>query len=81
MLLTSLTILGLNRVGRLICLFVGSAFQFGFLPSKPCFSLKPVRLNLCYTEVNHNELVLTVSSPPIGATDGDWFQLRTSIDC
>ena len=61
MLLTSLTILGLNTVGRLICLFVGSAFQFGFLPSKPCFSLKPVQFNLCYTEVNHNELVLTVS--------------------
>ena len=60
-LLTLLTILRLNAVGRLICLFVGSAFQLGFLPSKLCFSLKPVQLNLCYTKVNHTELVLPVS--------------------
>ena len=32
--------------------FSGSAFQFGFLPSKPCFSLKCVTLNSCYTEAN-----------------------------
>ena len=30
--------------------FSGSAFQFGFLPSKPCFSLKCVTLNSCYTD-------------------------------
>ena len=60
-LLTLLTILRLNAVGRLICLFVGSAFQLGFLPSKLCFFLKPVQLNLCYTKVNHTELVLPVS--------------------
>ena len=35
-----------------ICLFVGSTLQFDFLPSKPCFSLKSVLLNSCYTEAN-----------------------------
>ena len=33
--------------------FIQSAFHFGFLPSKPCFSLKSVPLNLCYTEAYH----------------------------
>ena len=29
-----------------------SAFHFGFLPSKPCFSRKSVPLNSCYTGAN-----------------------------
>ena len=33
--------------------FIQSSFHFGFLPSKPCFSLKSVPLNLCYTEAYH----------------------------
>ena len=39
------------RLKGYVC-FSGSAFHFGFLPSKPSFSLKCVTLNSCYTEAN-----------------------------
>lgn len=39
------------RLKGYVC-FSGSASHFGFLPSKPSFSLKCVTLNSCYTEAN-----------------------------
>ena len=42
----------------------GSVFQFGFLTSKPCFSLKSVHVTPRQT---HNELVLAL---PIDVTSG-----------
>ena len=40
-----------NAVEHYYVLFK-SAFHFGFLPSKPCFSQKPVPLNSCYSDAN-----------------------------
>ena len=48
-----------DDTGCMICLFFGSAFQFGFLPSKP--------LNSCYTEANSQRIGYF---PPMDVTDG-----------
>ena len=52
-------------------------FQFGFFPSKPCFSPKSVPLNSCYYKANPQK----IGSFPANVTRWvkDWFQLHTSI--
>lgn len=62
----------LSRLQDTVCLFVGSALQFGFLPSniKPCFSLKSVLLNSSQTEANQQCIGWPIDQIK------DWFQIR-----
>ena len=58
-----------SLIGGGICLLFGSAFQFSFLTSKPCFSLKSVALNSFYTKANPQWIIqLLVLSLPIDVT-------------
>lgn len=58
-----------SLIGGGICLLFGSAFQFSFLTSKPCFSLKSVALNSFYAKANPQWIIqLLVLSLPIDVT-------------
>ena len=56
-------------------LFFQSAFQFGFLPSKPCL----FRLNSFYTVENPNLLVCRLNSPPMYQSFSSVLRLEVSL--